>query len=269
LIRAIGAEDSAATLDVGQEAPPVSLAPTRPALSVVIPALDEAENLVELLEEVGKVLASAPSYEILVVDDGSRDATLARLRAVQARGHLPLRILRHRRHLGQSAALRTGIAAARAEWVVTLDGDGQNDPADVPRLLGARDRDARREELRLVCGHRRHRRDAWSRRAASRIANGVRRRVLGDGTPDTGCGLKLIHRPTYLELPFFDHQHRFLPALVGQLGGRVISVEVEHRPRSRGRSKYGVNDRLWVGLVDLAGVLWLGRRSRRSAADEV
>jgi dolichol-phosphate mannosyltransferase len=247
----------------------VSFSAARPALSVVVPAFDEADSLVELLEEIGKVLASIPSYEILVVDDGSRDATLARLRAVQARGHLPLRILRHRRNLGQSAALRTGIAAARAEWVATLDGDGQNDPADIPRLLAARDRDPGREELRLVCGHRRQRRDSWSRWAASRIANGVRSRVLGDGTPDTGCGLKLIHRPTYLELPFFDHQHRFLPALVGQVGGRVISVEVDHRPRTRGRSKYGVNDRLWVGLVDLGGVLWLGRRSRRSAVDEV
>jgi dolichol-phosphate mannosyltransferase len=243
--------------------------PREPALSVVIPAFDEAGSLVELLEEVGKVLAPVPSYEILVVDDGSRDATLARLRAEQARGRLPLRILRHRRNLGQSAALRTGIAAARAEWVATLDGDGQNDPADIPRLLAARDRDARREELRLVCGYRRHRRDSWSRRAASSIANGVRRRVLGDGTPDTGCGLKLIHRATFLELPFFDHQHRFLPALVRQRGGRAISVEVDHRPRTRGRSKYGVNDRLWAGLVDLAGVLWLGRRSRRCAVDEI
>jgi len=240
----------------------------RLAYSVVIPVRDEAESLIGLLRELGTRPTPGGPREILVVDDGSRDATLDRLRELQVRRELPLRVLRHRQRLGQSAALRTGIAAARAEWVVTLDGDGQNDPADIPRLLDALARDGG-GDVRLVCGWRRRRRDAWSRRAASRIANAVRRRVLGDRTPDTGCGLRLVHRATFLGLPFFDHQHRFLPALVAAAGARTISVEVGHRPRTRGSSKYGLGGRLAAGLVDLAGVLWLNRRSRRFEVDEI
>ena len=238
-----------------------------PALSVVIPVLDEAGSVVDLLREVGEALgAQGRPYEILVVDDGSRDATPERLRELLERGGLPLRVLRHRERLGQSAALRSGIAAARAVWVATLDGDGQDDPADLARLLAARDREG---ALRLVCGSRRPRRDSWRRRAESRVANAVRRAVLGDGTPDTGCGLRLVHRATYLELPFFDHQHRFLPALVRAAGGRVASVEVRHRPRTRGRSKQALGGRLAAGLVDLAGVLWLRRRGRRFEVEEI
>jgi dolichol-phosphate mannosyltransferase len=241
-----------------------------PALSVVIPVHDEAGSVVELLREVGAALGPSGSpYEILVVDDGSRDATPARLEEALARGELPLRVLRHRERLGQSAALRSGIAAARAGWVATLDGDGQDDPADIALLLAARDREGSGGALRLVCGWRRLRRDAWRRRAASRIANAVRRAALGDGTPDTGCGLRLVHRAAYLDLPFFDHQHRFLPALVVAAGGRVVSVEVRHRPRTRGRSKYALGRRLSAGLVDLAGVLWLRRRSRRFEVEEL
>jgi dolichol-phosphate mannosyltransferase len=238
-----------------------------PALSVVIPVLDEAGSVVDLLREVGAALEGR-AYEVLVVDDGSRDATPARLRELLARGGLPLRVLRHRERLGQSAALRTGIAAARAEWVATLDGDGQNDPADIPRLLGALG-GGDGGEPRLVCGWRRRRRDPWPRRVASRVANAVRRAVLCDGTPDTGCGLRLVHRATFLGLPFFDHQHRFLPALVAAAGGRVVSVEVRHRPRTGGSSKYALGRRLAAGLVDLAGVLWLRRRSRRFEVEEL
>ncbi len=234
----------------------------------MIPVLEEAESLVDLLREVDRLPGPARPQEVLVVDDGSRDATLARLRELQAQGGLPLRILRHRRNLGQSAALRTGIAAARAAWVVTLDGDGQNDPADIPRLLDALADDAR-GDLRLVCGWRRRREDPWPRRVASRTANAVRRAVLGDGTPDTGCGIRLVHRATFLEFPFFDHLHRFLPALVAAVGGRVVSVEVGHRPRTRGRSKYGLGRRLAAGLVDLLGVLWLRRRLGRLEVDEI
>jgi len=243
-------------------------APQHPSLSVVIPVLDEAGSVVDLLREVEAALcAQGRPYEILVVDDGSRDATPERLRDLLERGGLPLRVLRHRERLGQSAALRSGIAAARAVWVATLDGDGQDDPAEVARLLAARDREG--GALRLVCGWRRPRRDSWRRRVASRVANAVRRAVLADGTPDTGCGLRLVHRATYLELPFFDHQHRFLPALVRAAGGRVVSVEVRHRPRTRGRSKYAHGGRLAAGLVDLVGVLWLRRRGRRFEVEEI
>ncbi|MEW6690451.1 MAG: dolichol-phosphate mannosyltransferase, partial [Pseudomonadota bacterium] len=146
-------------------------------------------------------------------------------------------------------------------------GDGQNDPADIPKLLQARDSAGR--EVRLVSGTRKKRQDNWLKRLSSRIANGVRSRLLGDATPDTGCGLKLILRATYLELPFFDHMHRFLPALVQRAGGATLSVEVGHRPRTRGRSNYGVLDRLWVGIVDLCGVMWLKRRASLPEVREI
>ncbi|HEY8553032.1 MAG TPA: glycosyltransferase, partial [Burkholderiales bacterium] len=164
--------------------------------------------------------------------------------------------------LGQSAALMTGARAARAPWIATLDGDGQNDPADIPRLYAAARKDPR---LGLIVGYRRRRHDTLLKRVSSRIANGVRSRVLRDRTPDTGCGLKLIRRELYLALPYFDHMHRFLPALVQALGAPTLSIDVNHRPRQRGRSNYGLHDRLWAGIVDLLGVLWLTRRMRAAA----
>ena len=163
----------------------------------------------------------------------------------------------------------TGMRAARGEWVATLDGDGQNDPADIPKLLAARDAAGQAVNLHLIGGFRRTRRDSWIKRISSRVANGVRSRLLGDATPDTGCGLKLIARAAYLELPFFDHMHRFLPALGQRHGGATLSVEVNHRLRTRGTSNYGLFDRLWVGIVDLAGVMWLRRRARRPEIREL
>jgi len=240
-----------------------------PVLSVVIPVRDEAGSIAGLAGEVAAALAGSGPFEIVVVDDGSRDATPGRLRELLALGELPLRVLRHERPLGQSAALRSGIAAARARWVATLDGDGQNDPADIPNLLEALRRRSHASDLRLVCGWRRHRRDGWRRSLASRIANAVRCFVLADATPDAGCGLRLVHRESFLELPFFDHQHRFLPALVTHAGWRVVSVPVGHRRRALGRSKYGLTARLGAGLVDLAGVFWLLRRSPRGRALEI
>jgi dolichol-phosphate mannosyltransferase len=157
--------------------------------------------------------------------------------------------------------VHSGVRAARAQWIATLDGDGQNDPADLPRLIAARG-DAANEGVMLFMGNRVTRRDTWLRRLSSRIANGVRAGLLGDGTPDTGCGIKLFHRETFLSLPAFDHMHRFLPALFQRAGSRVVSVPVNHRERTRGRSKYGVHNRLWVGIVDLFGVMWLKARSR-------
>jgi dolichol-phosphate mannosyltransferase len=230
-------------------------------LSIVIPVRNEAENIAPLVGEIRTALAGRLAYEIVYVDDGSDDATVAEIMRLVA-GSSDLRVLRHARSYGQSAAIRSGVAASRADWIATLDGDGQNDPADIPTLWRLA-REAPARPPLLIAGRRRRRQDGWSKRAASRIANAVRRRLLGDDTADTGCGLKLLPRALFLELPVFDHMHRFMPALVLRAGGKVCSVSVNHRPRRCGISKYGVVDRLGVGIVDLFGVLWLQRRPIR------
>ena len=241
-------------------------------LSIVVPVRNEAENVLPLLAEIHAALDGPADFEVIYVEDGSSDATPQRLAEALAR-YPRLRVLVHRERYGQSAALLTGFRAARGEWIATLDGDGQNDPADIPRLLAARDGAVRggaaRADLQLISGMRTNRKDSWLKRVASRIANGVRSGVLGDATADTGCGLKLIARAACLELPVFDHMHRFLPALVQSNGGATICGEVNHRPRTRGVSNYGVADRLWIGVVDLAGVLWLKRRALRPEAKEL
>jgi dolichol-phosphate mannosyltransferase len=229
-------------------------------VSVVVPVCNEEPNVEKLAGEIGIALAPVV-HEIIFVDDGSTDGTAEAARRARAAGLRQLRLLRHSFRSGQSAAVHTGARVARAEWVVTLDGDGQNDPADIPKLLAARNA-AGRPALRLVMGNRTQRRDTWRRRLQSRIANAVRSRMLGDNTPDTGCGIKLMHRDTFLALPYFDHMHRFLPALFLRQGAEVISVPVKHRPRAAGSSKYGMFDRLWVGIVDMFGVLWLRHRYR-------
>ncbi|MGB5623560.1 MAG: glycosyltransferase family 2 protein [Gammaproteobacteria bacterium] len=238
---------------------PIYEDPRSPAVSIVVPVFNEAANIARLGEEIRQVLDRRCDFELLFVDDGSDDgseAVLAGLAAADARvRHLP-----HRSRCGQSAALRTGVLAASSDQIVTLDGDGQNDPDDIPLLLETvAHADLPRQSL-LVIGHRIHRQDHWIKRLASRIANTVRQRILRDHTPDTGCGLKAFSRSTFLSLPYFDHMHRFLPALIRRAGGDVISVPVMHRPRERGRSKYGILDRLWAGLIDLCGVVWLIRR---------
>jgi len=235
-------------------------------LSVVIPAKNEAENVAPLVAEIRAALDGRLAYEIIYVDDGSSDATAAAVMAL-APAVPALRLLRHGRSHGQSAAIHSGVRAARGAWIATLDGDGQNDPADIPKLW-AMTRAAGDERL-LVAGQRVKRRDSWMKRASSRIANGVRARLLGDGTPDTGCGLKLFPRALFLDLPFFDHMHRYLPALVQREGGRTVSVPVNHRPRARGRSNYGTLDRLAVAFADLFGVIWLQRRAQRPEVSEV
>jgi dolichol-phosphate mannosyltransferase len=237
-------------------------------LSIVVPVRNEQDNILPLLAEIHAALGERREFEVVYVDDGSTDGTGAALRAAMAR-YPRLRVIAHGRSCGQSAALFTGVRAAHGAWIATLDGDGQNDPADLPMLLAARDAPGRPPHLQLLTGYRRARRDRWIKRVSSRIANGVRSRLLGDATPDTGCGLKLIQRSTYLELPFFDHMHRFLPALVQRNGGTTISVDVNHRPRARGVSNYGVLDRLWVGIVDLFGVMWLRRRMKRPEPTEL
>jgi dolichol-phosphate mannosyltransferase len=194
------------------------------------------------------------------VYDGSTDGTAERLAALAAED-ARVRVVPHAARAGQSAATVSGVLAARA-LVATLDGDGQNESADVPHLLAA----LRAWEARgRASGHRRRRHDSFLKRASSRVANGVRARVLGDATPDTGCGLKLFRRDAFLAVPRFDHMHRFLPALFRRDGWDVRSVEVSHRSRRGGRSHYGMFNRLWVGIVDLAGVWWLARRAVRPA----
>ena len=235
-------------------------------LSIVVPVRNEQDNILPLLGEIHAALGEGGDFEVIYVDDGSTDATPARLAEAMAR-YPRLRVLRHAASCGQSTALMTGFRAARGEWIATLDGDGQNDPADIPNLVAARA--GAPANLQLVAGYRRKRQDTWLKRVSSRVANGVRSRLLGDATPDTGCGLKLILRSACLELPFFDHMHRFLPALVQRNGGATVSVEVNHRPRSRGVSNYGLFDRLWVGIVDLFGVMWLQRRARRPQVSEL
>ena len=227
-------------------------------LSVVVPVCNEAENVEPLAREIDAALAGR-AYEMIFIDDGSSDDTAKILKDLK--GALPaLRVLRHSFRSGQSAAVASGVRAARARWIATLDGDGQNDPADIPKLLAAQALPENRG-VQLVMGNRKgSRRDTAFRKLQSSIANGVRSSLLGDGTPDTGCGIKLFSRELFMELPRFDHMHRFLPALFQRHGARVISVPVGHRPRTRGTSKYGMLNRLWVGIVDIAGVMWLRRR---------
>ena len=230
-------------------------------VSVVIPVHDEQDNVGPLARDVDAALAGVVEYEVIFVDDASTDATFARL--VELSCHNPrIRLLRHSRRCGQSTALRTGVTHARASLVATLDGDGQNDPGDIPRLLAALQTSDLDVSHTLVAGHRVKRRDSRLVRLSSRVANVVRSSILRDGTPDTGCGLKVFDRSLFLELPYFDHMHRFVPALVRRAGGRVISVPVNHRPRLTGRSHYGVWNRLWTGIVDLVGVMWLTRRAK-------
>ena len=234
-------------------------------LSVVIPAYNEAENIPLLVAEVCDHLGTALDYEVIVVDDCSDDNTLEVLQASHAQ-HPRLRVLHHGSRSGQSAAICSGVQAARARLIATLDGDGQNDPVDILNLYHAMERS--QDDLLLVAGYRRQRRDTWLKRFSSRIANKVRAAILKDATPDTGCGLKVFTRATFLMLPQFDHMHRFLPALVRRLGGTVQSIDVQHRPRQRGKSKYGLHNRLWVGIVDLLGVWWLQRRRFRPDVTE-
>ena len=230
-----------------------------PEISVVVPVRNEAENIAPLIAEIRRALNGGAPFEIVYVDDGSNDATPERLREAIA-GNPCLRVVRHRKSCGQSAAVATGVKTARAAAIVTLDGDGQNDPADIPRLLSVFNK-AGDKDMLLVAGFREKRKDSPVKRVSSVIANRVRSAMLGDDTPDTGCGLKAFSRSAFLDMPRFDHMHRFLPALMLRRGGAVVSIVVNHRARQRGTSNYGVLDRLWVGIVDLFGVIWLRRRA--------
>ena len=235
---------------------------TEPVLSIVVPVLNEADNVAPLIAEIRRAVGDLGAYEILFVDDGSTDETVERIRAEMTPGDL--RLVRHKARCGQSTALLTGVQAARGVFITTLDGDGQNDPADIPLLWqAAQNHINATTQPFLVCGYRVNRRDTWMKRRSSRIANAIRRWALNDDTRDTGCSLKLYRRDLFLRLPHFDHNHRFLCALAIRAGGVILSVPVNHRPRLSGVSKYGFWDRLWVGIDDLWGVAWLMRRMRR------
>jgi dolichol-phosphate mannosyltransferase len=231
------------------------------ALSVVVPVKDEALNVGPLAREIAAALAGEPSFEIVFVDDGSGDGTAAELGALKA--EIPaLRVIAHGRNIGQSRAIRTGVRAARGEIIATLDGDGQNDPADIPRLLAVLRGTPESERVGLVSGIRMHRQDTANKRLASGFANRFRSAMLKDGAVDAGCGLKVFRREAYLALPYFDHMHRFLIALMLREGYDVRYVEVEHRPRRHGASKYKNFHRAVVGLIDTFGVRWLQTRFR-------
>ena len=235
-------------------------------LSVVVPVYNEQDNVAPLVGEIVAALRGSVDFEIVYVDDDSTDATLARLQALKA--EVPeLRIVRHLANGGQSTATRNGVKAARGAWIATLDGDGQNDPADIPKLLAERDRAA--SDVKLFAGWRVERKDSGSKRWASKWAKAIRSRMLRDATPDTGCGIKLFEREAFLDLPYFDHMHRYLPALMQRAGWKTVSVPVNHRHRGSGVSKYNNLNRALVGIADLRGVAWLNRRNRVVATEEL
>ena len=227
--------------------------------SIVIPAKNEQDNVKPLIDEIVAAMYDQGQFEIVYVDDGSDDGTYAAMQGMISDGCDVLVPVQHRQSTGQSTAIHTGIKQARGELIVTMDADGQNDPADIPKLLA--------KALTLpvgshfcVAGYRKNRKDTPWKRFQSRFANRIRAALLKDETPDTGCGLKVLPRATFLAMPYFDHMHRFMPALVKRLGGNIYVVEVNHRDRQFGASKYNMLGRLGVGIVDLIGVMWLQRR---------
>ncbi len=236
-----------------------------PQLSVVVPVHNEEDNVAPLVGEIVAALRGLTDFEIVYVDDNSRDATLQRLQQLQATTP-ELRVIRHLTNAGQSTAVRNGVKAARGAWIATLDGDGQNDPADIPKLLAQRQTSA--AEFKLFAGWRVKRQDSGSKRWASKWANAIRSRMLHDDTPDTGCGIKLFERDAFLDLPYFDHMHRYLPALMQRAGWKTVSVPVNHRHRTAGVSKYNNLNRALVGIRDLRGMAWLILRSRRTVVEE-
>jgi dolichol-phosphate mannosyltransferase len=229
-----------------------------PEITILVPVHDEAGNIASVIAEIVAALSPVARFEIVCVDDGSTDGTDAALRACLATTPA-LRVLTHARCAGKSRALGTGARAARAPWIATMDGDGQNDPADIPAMFA---RALAATGPVLVAGQRPKRQDTWSKRAASRVANAFRRAVLNDACPDTGCGMKLFPRAAFLELPLFEGMHRFLPALFGALGLGLVMHPVADRKRLTGRSKYSNLGRALVGVPDLLTVVWLRRRMR-------
>jgi len=236
-------------------------------LSVVVPIFNEEENIEELVHEITHSLEDI-NFEIIVVDDKSSDGSLQILQKIK-KTNARLRVVKHSRNYGQSFAVRSGIKHAKSEWIATLDGDGQNDPNDIPNLYRALIKNNTSENKVLIAGHRVKRKDSWLKKFSSKYANKLRSKVLKDQVPDTGCGLKLFPRDFFLDLPSFNHMHRYIPALFISRGGKVLSIEVNHRPRVKGSSKYGFNNRFWVGIKDILGVRWLQKRSKEIISKEV
>jgi dolichol-phosphate mannosyltransferase len=247
------------------DVPATSAAAQPLPLSVVVPVHNEADNVATLVAEIDSALTGVCDFEMVFVNDASKDNTLAVLQTLCQR-YTNLRVLCHARQSGQSTAVRNGVAHARGVWIVTLDGDGQNNPKDIPQLLAQRDAFARPA---CFAGWRRDRRDTLLKRLSSKVANAVRSALLRDATPDSGCGIKLFPRAAFLALPYFDHMHRFLPALFARAGLPTHSVTVSHRARIAGVSKYGLWNRLWVGIVDIVGVAWLQRRAKLTEVSEI
>lgn len=231
-----------------------------PQLSVVVPVYNEAENVGKLVAEIATALDGS-SYEMIFVNDASTDETLKALGDLKA--EFPaLRVLSHRKNAGQSRAVRTGVLAAKGHYIATLDGDGQNDPADIPALYTQMTRPDAPTKLALVGGRRAKRQDSFAKKFASKFGNGVRKKLLKDEADDTGCGLKLFTREAFLRLPYFDHVHRYIPALMLREGYEIEFCDVNHRHREFGVSKYTNFGRLMVSIADLRGVMWLNRRSK-------
>ena len=244
----------------------LSLAP--PVISIVIPAHNEQHNVEPLINEILEIRGQLPASEIIYIDDGSTDQTLDELRRVR-REYVPdLRILINQSSVGQSTAILSGVRLAKGRLIVTLDADGQNPPSDIPAMVEVALAQQSGSHF-CIAGYRYQRQDTRWKKLQSRIANAVRRAILRDGTPDTGCALKVIPRVTWLQLPGFDHMHRFLPALIQRIGGSVIVQKVSHRQRLHDISKYAMRDRLGAGIIDLVGMLWLGRRTRITQITEV
>ena len=232
--------------------------PETPRLSVVVPAYNEEENVIPLAEEIIAALSNLPGgFELILVDDASSDSTTRIIREFQ---HANVRAVFHRINCGQSAAVGSGFHAARGEWVATLDGDGQNDPADLPAMLEK----AIKEGVDCVTGVRAKRLDTFIRRFSSKTANGFRNWITGDQVSDSGCGIRVVRRAALHEIPVFNGMHRFLPTLLRGQGFTVKETHVNHRERLRGTSKYGVHNRLWRGIRDCFGIRWYLKRAVRS-----
>lgn len=230
------------------------------SLSVVVPIYNEVDNIEPLLKEIEQAIQPLKQAEIIYVDDGSSDGSVAKLHSLQS-AHPLLKVVEHAKNYGQSASIVSGARAASYPWIATLDGDGQNNPADIIQLIKQL-LDSKQKETKplIVVGNRAKRDDSWVKRISSKVGNGVRQRLLKDECPDTGCSLKLFPKEYFLRLPHFNHLHRFIPALFQRAGFKVMNVPVSHRPRTQGVSKYGISNRLWAGILDLFGMIWLIKR---------